>query len=514
MDMLQSLGQQLQSIHGQLEGQNQRWQATESKIEKQNIRMTNMETQVGQITTYKQTLIQTATKVETLSDEMKSVHVKMREYDKSIQGYSDMCDDITASNSQTDSQIESLIQKVNTLDQCQNVLETKQCDTEEKLIDVQWRTMRENLVFSGIPESDVQRGEQEDWEALIKEFLKSEMNITTQIQFDRVQRLEKFKANQRYPRPIIAKFTNYKEKEHVRRKAPNTLIGTPFGVNEHYPTKIEQRRKLLYPEAKRARQNKNNEVKLVKDKLFINGRQFIPDTTNTQPRNNTNNNAQNRVNSYGHMQKHRGFQIGQRFISRPQSNFQHNDDGQRRQQQPQQDQYRQSPQWQQQRIGNQRNVSTDKLTWLNARKFVSKQAKEILISNPYGPLADMPTNNTPLRFGKQKASSPVDTDVSMKKQKDSDLESVVDLLGENTGFTNEPATLDSVATGYVNDGDIMETSADILTFQDSNDTASSRTSRSEPGQIKMPPPVDSENLYYGPVGLHGQNNSVGWCRYT
>ena len=101
---------------------------------------------MGQITAYKQTLIQTATKVETLSDEMKSVHVKLREYDKSIQSYSDMCDDITASNSQTDSQIESLIQKVNTLEQCQNVLETKQSDTEEKLIDVQWRTMRENLV--------------------------------------------------------------------------------------------------------------------------------------------------------------------------------------------------------------------------------------------------------------------------------------------------------------------------------------------------------------------------------
>ena len=141
--MLQSLGQQLQSIHGQLEGQNQRWQAIESKIEKQNIRMTNMETQMGQITAYKQTLIQTATKVETLSDEMKSVHVKLREHDKSIQSYSDMCDDITASNSQTDSQIESLIQK----EQCQNVLETKQSDTEEKLIDIQWRTMRENFGF-------------------------------------------------------------------------------------------------------------------------------------------------------------------------------------------------------------------------------------------------------------------------------------------------------------------------------------------------------------------------------
>ena len=73
--------------------------------------------------------------------------------------------------SQTDLQKDFLVQKVNTLEQAQNDLEMKQSDTEEKLIDVQWRTMCENLIFCGIPESDIRRGEQEDCEAYSKSFL-------------------------------------------------------------------------------------------------------------------------------------------------------------------------------------------------------------------------------------------------------------------------------------------------------------------------------------------------------
>ena len=64
-------------------------------------------------------------------------------------------------------------------------------------------------------------------------------------------------------------------------------------MNEHFPSEIENRRKLLYPEAKQARQDKNNEVKLVRDKLFINGWQFIPNTIDTQTHNPRNNNNAN-----------------------------------------------------------------------------------------------------------------------------------------------------------------------------------------------------------------------------
>ena len=211
--MIQNLGQQLQIIQGQLEGQNQRWQVIESKIESQNQRMINMEAQMSQLNSFKQTLTQTTNKVDTLNYDMKSLQTKMNDYERSIQSYSEICDGITSTNNENESQINFLMDRINTLEENQSQLETKQSQTEEKLIDIQWRTMRENLIFSGIPESDVRRGEQEDCEELIKEFLRSEMRITMEIKFDRVHRLGRYKHNQQYPRPIIAKFTNYKDKE-------------------------------------------------------------------------------------------------------------------------------------------------------------------------------------------------------------------------------------------------------------------------------------------------------------
>ena len=167
VNMIQNLSQQLQSIQGQREGQNQLWQAIESKIENQNQRMTNMEAQMSQLNSFKQTLTQTTNKVDTLNYDVKSLQTKMNDYERSIQIYSDICDGITSTNNETESQIKFLMDRVNTLEESQSHLETKQSQTEEKLIDIQWRTMRENLIFSGIPESDVRRGEQKDCEELI-----------------------------------------------------------------------------------------------------------------------------------------------------------------------------------------------------------------------------------------------------------------------------------------------------------------------------------------------------------
>ena len=44
-----SMCKQLQTIHIQLETQNQRWQTVETQLHSQNIRMTNMETQINQL---------------------------------------------------------------------------------------------------------------------------------------------------------------------------------------------------------------------------------------------------------------------------------------------------------------------------------------------------------------------------------------------------------------------------------------------------------------------------------
>ena len=47
-----------------------------------------------------------------------------------------------------------------------------QATNDEKMVDLQWRNMRENLIFSGIPESQLGRGEYEDCESLIKCFIR------------------------------------------------------------------------------------------------------------------------------------------------------------------------------------------------------------------------------------------------------------------------------------------------------------------------------------------------------
>ncbi|XP_062577668.1 uncharacterized protein LOC134239508 [Saccostrea cucullata] len=111
-------------------------------------------------------------------------------------------------------------------------------DLNERHLDLQMRTMRNNLIFDGIPEA-----QEEDTEAVLKEFIHIVMGIEEEIQFHRVHRLGRKIPNKH--RPIIAKIVLFKERERVRREAPTTLVGKPFGVNEQFPKAINDRRNLL-----------------------------------------------------------------------------------------------------------------------------------------------------------------------------------------------------------------------------------------------------------------------------
>ncbi|MEW8545700.1 MAG: hypothetical protein AB2693_19435, partial [Candidatus Thiodiazotropha sp.] len=188
---------------------------------------------------------------------------KIDDYDNSIQKYSDMCNDIVSSYTQRESELDHVMDKLITIQIQQNEMNEKQSKMEEKLIEVQWRGMRENLIFTGIAEKNLPYGEFENVELTLKNFLRDEMNITQEIQFDRVHRVGKFDRNQTFPRPIIAKFEKFKDKELVRLSASKTLVGKHYGVNEQFPIENESKRKKLYPISKKKKKNKNNKVKLV-----------------------------------------------------------------------------------------------------------------------------------------------------------------------------------------------------------------------------------------------------------
>lgn len=273
--------QRLNQIESHMLSQNAKWQTVENTLSNQNLRMSNMEQQVRDLKGYRHNMTSLEIKVDTLTDDVSQMTRKVNEYEATINTYSDMYDNTNSDQHTSRYLINELSERVSKLENDQDELQPKISKMDNDITDLQCRSMRDNLIFTGISEPEPVEGEsevQEDVENTLNKFLKDEMNITNQITFHRVHRINVPERDDSYPRPIVAKFEHFKAREYVRLQAPKTLRGKPFGVREQFPKVVENRRKLLYPEMKRARANKHNKVRLVKDKLFINDVQYIPDT--------------------------------------------------------------------------------------------------------------------------------------------------------------------------------------------------------------------------------------------
>lgn len=83
------------------------------------------------------------------------------------------------------------------------------------------------------------------------------------------------------PRLIVAKFTFFKDRERVRKSA-KVLKGTNFSIQEQFPEEIEKRRKPLYPLLKAARKD-DKRASLVKDRLFVEGKEVFAPTAKAKP---------------------------------------------------------------------------------------------------------------------------------------------------------------------------------------------------------------------------------------
>lgn len=400
---------QLQNIQVQLETQNKRWQVVENQLQSQNARMTNIEAQITQLGHLSQKVNETTKKVDSINTVINSMKTKFSGYEESVNYYNDICDTILSSNTEIDTRLRDLTNKLSSVEQ-------KQKASDDKLMDVQWRSMRENLIFSGNPETELRRGEQENCESLVKEFIRNQMRIEREIEFDRVHRLGRYMQNQRYPRPIIAKFTYFKDKEHVRQAAPRTLIGTRYSVNEQFPPEMESRRKELYPVAKDARRIETNRVRLVRDKLYINGAQYIPNTApNAAPERQINmrdSRSQRTNNNTIHSQQTNGRNVSNRNETPLLIGQQYS---------------RRRPNTQNTQFGQERssgvNTSTVRAPGNAHMQNDTSYSPErnTFTSNKFIVLGEETTDSqllTPSCAGKKKASSPLDSDLTLKKQRE------------------------------------------------------------------------------------------------
>ncbi|XP_020619744.1 protein unc-13 homolog C-like [Orbicella faveolata] len=131
---------------------------------------------------------------------------------------------------------------------------------------------RENLRFYGIAES-FHLSEENVKEVLIG-FIQKELNISEadSFEYQRVHRIGKRDPSQEKPRPIIARFLRYSDRERVMSSA-RKLKGTGFGISPDLPKEIVDRRKELMPKFKKAKEDGKSAFfkRSEPDKLFIEG---------------------------------------------------------------------------------------------------------------------------------------------------------------------------------------------------------------------------------------------------
>jgi hypothetical protein len=140
---------------------------------------------------------------------------------------------------------------------------------EDKLTDLKWRSMKNNLVFTGLGNES----RDEDTEDKLRHFIQMELGIDQHIELSNVHRFGKPRRDGK--RPIVAKFLYNKERELVKNRG-FMLRDTSYGIQEQLPPDMNQRRKQLLPIMHRLR-NEGNRAKLVRDKLFVNGKLYVPD---------------------------------------------------------------------------------------------------------------------------------------------------------------------------------------------------------------------------------------------
>ena len=143
-------------------------------------------------------------------------------------------------------------------------------ELQESVIDLQCRSMKNNLIFTNLAEQPT-----EDVEIKLRTFIFEKLGIEHKIEIGNVHRFGK-RYNDR-PRPIVARFLYHKDLRMVLDQA-TWLKNTPFGIHQQFPKPIEDKRRKLYPVLKDAKRQGKHAV-LVRDKLFINGSQYFVDDT-------------------------------------------------------------------------------------------------------------------------------------------------------------------------------------------------------------------------------------------
>lgn len=239
-------------------------------------RLSSIESSVAKLSSIESELTHMRSDLSKLQLENANVSQRMSDVEKSCQGISNKFDDAKASNSDLRKDITGLQIQIG-----ENITKFEDSFSvlNNELQEIKTRSMQSNLVFYGLGEAA--RGTNDHTEEKLKDFLKNELalenpDIINDMVFDRVHRLGRPRDNQKSnPRPIVAKFERYKDRELIRIAGKDlNEKKNGFSIREQFPPEIEAKRKLLYPVMRSYLKDPRNRVALVRDKLYINGKLY------------------------------------------------------------------------------------------------------------------------------------------------------------------------------------------------------------------------------------------------
>ena len=173
-------------------------------------------------------------------------------------------DDIRKTNSELRSQVRYLEGRNTRLENTVDAL-------KEKVEDLEYRSMRENIIVYNIPELP-----DEDCYSLVKKVFTENMKCedSSRILIDVAHRLGQKRFDHK-PRPIVAKMLSRASKSYVMSHVRN-LKGCEYSVGDQLPKTMQERRLAQLSTFKKVRKEPGSKAKLIKDQLYINNKLQAP----------------------------------------------------------------------------------------------------------------------------------------------------------------------------------------------------------------------------------------------
>ena len=179
-----------------------------------------------------------------------------------LESFEIMLNKLAVDSSRNTDNIQKLEKQVNEMSNRILEMEEQQKKNVIHVDKIEGQSRRKNLIFHCVTESEKETWEQTEdkVQRIIKEKLKIEG-----VSFERVHRLD----TKIRPRPVIAKFTSFKQRSNVLQERKN-LRGTDIFVNEDFTHRVREIRRNLQSFVKTFKEA-GRRVNIVYDHLIVDG---------------------------------------------------------------------------------------------------------------------------------------------------------------------------------------------------------------------------------------------------